>query len=130
MKTLKITLATLVLGVLFYSCTDHYVEPISIYNGEWNGTYTSEQDTGIWVVYIDQRSQITGHLHSTVTSVKSELNGTVKRTGEMKVTAGESSHGATFIGEIHEDKVSGTWENPNADLHGVWEGTRLHPEAN
>lgn len=100
------------------------VEFISIYEGVWAGTYTGPDDSGTWIMKVDSKGEISGAISSELFGINYDITGHVENSGELYMSNGETSSGATFRGYINGDTTNGTWENSAVNITGVWDGTR------
>lgn len=119
-------LLTLIIGFSIFSCSsdDDNENQTSEFQGNWNGTYTGDQDNGTWIMTIDNTGSITGTSTSNVFNQTFDVNGNVEDNGNLSVTVGNASSGATFEGTMDESTASGTWNNTSVNMNGIWEGAK------
>lgn len=119
-------LLTLIIGFSIFSCSsdDDNENQTSEFQGNWNGTYTGNQDNGTWIMTIDNTGAITGTSTSNVFNQTFDVNGNVEDNGNLSVTVGNASSGATFEGTMDESTASGTWNNTSVNMNGIWEGAK------
>ena len=112
-------------AVFSFSCSlSEHGEIKSIYEGVWTGSYTGSEDAGTWEMIVDSKGNITGSIISEVLSYDYEIIGNVENTGELYMSCGTTSSGATFTGYMFGDVTNGTWENPSVNITGEWDGRR------
>ena len=126
-KTVKTTNYGFLIWIVisFSSCSFLETEEVkSIYEGVWTGSYTGQDDYGRWKMVVDVKGSISGSIRSELFDNSFEVSGNVENSGELYMSSGETSSGATFKGLMFANSTSGTWENPVADISGVWDGMK------
>ncbi|SDG69669.1 hypothetical protein [Winogradskyella thalassocola] len=73
---------------------------------------------------VDNTGAITGISTSNVFNQTFDVNGNVEDNGNLSVTVGNASSGATFEGTMDESTASGTWNNTSVNMNGIWEGAK------
>lgn len=123
----QILLIALMIGSITLSCStddDNNDYQESEFQGEWIGTYTGDKDNGSWTAYIDSEGEVTGTTTSSVLNSSLELNGEISPSGGFTATAGTTSNGAEFKGQMSETNGSGTWVNTSQGINGTWSGNK------
>ncbi|QMU63833.1 MAG: hypothetical protein GKR88_05695 [Flavobacteriaceae bacterium] len=123
----KITLIlTLVIGFISTSCSNNNDNEtqISEFQGNWNGTYTGSEDNGNWSMNVNEEGIITGTATSTDSNDVYDVNGNVQENGNLNVTLGTVTSGATFVGTMNENTTNGTWQNTSENISGIWSGSK------
>jgi hypothetical protein len=117
-SSLTIILATF---LLFACKKDNDAQP-SQYEGNWKGVYSGDE-SGTWNININKKGVVTGSAKSNASTIY-ELNGNVTNSGSFSATAGSTSTGTTFTGQLSENNASGTWKNTLVNVKGVWSGSK------
>lgn len=127
---MKKTIWILLLSFFFVGCSkdDDNDVNTSAYAGVWLGTYSGDDDNGIWQVTISNTGEVNGTASSYVFEEQYSLSGTVTEAGVMNLTVGNASSGSTFVGQLDAENGtgSGTWVNNVVDppINGTWIGVK------
>ena len=114
---------TIVLAAfLLFACKKDNDAPPSQYEGNWKGVYSGDE-SGTWNININEEGIVTGSAKSNANKTY-ELNGNVTNSGTFSATAGSTSTGTTFTGQLSENNASGTWKNALVNVKGVWSGSK------
>lgn len=122
-KILSTTLLALMLITLFSCSKKDDVTP-SAYQGNWTGTYSGQKDNGIFSIVINSIGAVSGTTTSTNFSQTFDIKGNVSSSGQFSATAGTSTSGATFSGQMTSTSATGTWSNSSLGFSGNWTGTK------
>lgn len=98
--------------------------PYEKFQGTWTGTFSGD-DQGTWTVTIDETGTATGTLESNTMTFPFDLEGQISENGE--VNAEYFIFGVlvgTMTGIMNETTASGTWESPEQEMEGTWEGAK------
>jgi hypothetical protein len=120
-------LPILIITLFISSCSSSSDEDTSIsssFEGNWSGVYTGADDNGIWNMTVDGNGSISGTSTSKVFASTFEVSGNVQANGNLSVTVGTASSGATFVGEMRQSTASGTWNNSSLNYNGNWTGNK------
>jgi hypothetical protein len=93
-------------------------------SGEWQ-SLSSESIKGRWEVVLQRDGgELKGTLSLTGSNVfkQSDVAGTIDGSSIVLGVAREGVKLATFSAKLSEGKVSGEWDSPTAEDHGVWYG--------
>jgi len=127
MKKMKLIL-TLLIGITIFSCSNdddnNNGNTTSDFQGNWSGTFTGDEDNGTWSGTVNENRELSGTVTSDVFSVTWDANGTIQENGNVNITAGTATSGATFIGTFNATTASGTWNNTSASMNGTWSGNK------
>ena len=120
-----IFLPILILTILITSCSsDDDNSSSSIFEGNWSGQYTGNDDNGNWTVNINSDGIVSGTATSTVFSESYDINGTTSENGTLTATLGTTSAGGEFIGQLNGNSGNGTWTNTSVNYNGNWTGSK------
>ena len=128
MKKIAFLSVFIIVTLSYQSCSsnndddDDNDEPKIEFAGEWSGSYTGDLN-GIWTANISNEGIVNGTV-TTSTGQSGSLSGTVRANGLFTATAGSTTGGSDFIGNLSGDIATGTWKDRTSDLHGTWEGER------
>lgn len=125
MKKMKLIL-TLLIGLTILSCSsdDDNNNTTSQFQGDWSGTFTGDEDNGSWNATVNGNGEINGTVTSDVFSVSWDATGMVQDNGNVNISAGSATSGATFIGTMNSSSANGTWENTIENMNGTWTGNK------
>ncbi|MBX2921806.1 MAG: hypothetical protein KF746_06425 [Chitinophagaceae bacterium] len=107
---------------LLFACKKDNDNTPSQYEGNWKGIY-SGSESGTWDITINEEGVVKGIAKSNANKTY-ELNGNVTNSGSFSATAGSTSTGTTFTGQLLENDANGTWKNSFVNANGVWSGTK------
>lgn len=99
----------------------------SVFNGNWNGTYTGEEDSGAWSVLIGYDGKITGTI---ISKNKNEyiVFGIIDNKGSFEIRS-DGTPAIIFKGIFDNNTAlaSGEWinESSNPTANGAWSGGKL-----
>jgi hypothetical protein len=112
--------------VCLLSCTKSNDPTTNQFAGIWKGDYTGTGDNGSWTMNIAADGKVTGSATSVVFSQTYTVNGTVGSNGQIVITFGTASSGATFTGTLSGNSASGDWINNsrNPPYTGTWSGSK------
>ena len=100
----------------------------SAYNGNWNGTYIGETDSGAWSIIIGFDGKVTGTVISSVTKTHHIVSGVVDGKGAMEIHD-EGKPVLFFKGnlDLNTTLAAGSWENQLTDpvTGGNWNGSKF-----
>lgn len=125
MKRIVFILGFIIFVLSNQSCesdNDENTAPNSEFAGEWSGSYTGDLD-GVWAASISNEGIVSGTV-TTSTGQSGSLSGSVTSNGLFTATAGSSTGGSDFIGDVVGSSAFGTWKDRTSDLHGTWEGEK------
>jgi len=115
-------------GFLVVSCSSDdntpVVNPYEKFQGTWTGTFSGD-DQGTWIVTVDENGTATGALESNTMTFPFDLEGQISENGE--VNAEYFIYGilvGKMTGIMTETSASGTWESPEQEMEGIWEGSK------
>ncbi len=91
--------------------------------GNWSGTFTGDV-VGTWTATISENGTITGTTKVTNPTVEAVLNGNVSAEGKFTATAGTTTLGYNFDGQLNGNSGGGTWKNSSGTQNGDWSGTK------
>ncbi len=112
----------LTLCLLISACSKDDNEAPSPFEGEWSGVFTGA-DSGSWKATISSSGNITATTNSEEFGYYS-AKGKISPDGDVTLTFGSVSTGATFTGTFSETSAQGNWVNNsgNNDMTGKWRG--------
>lgn len=118
-----VILTTLILFGCFTSCTtdENELRTPEDYTGIWTGEYTGDE-TGTWVVNIDNSGVVTGNATSDVDTYI--ITGNIQPDGVISATVGDADSGAVWNGTAINGNVTGVWTNHSYDLIGDFNGRK------
>ncbi|HRQ49929.1 MAG TPA: hypothetical protein PLR74_05295 [Agriterribacter sp.] len=123
MKMVNYLAIVLMAFVLFACKKDNDNKPEAFqYQGHWKGVYSGDEG-GTWDISIDNKGVVKGTAKSNA-NTPYELNGNVTNSGSFSATAGATSTGTAFTGQLSENNANGTWKNMALNVTGVWSGTK------
>ncbi len=117
-----IYLLLILFGLSIYSCSKDD-DNSSELAGNWSGTFTGDV-VGTWTATISESGVVSGTTMVTSVSIVAVLNGNVNPDGKFTATAGTTSLGYNFNGQLSGSSGSGTWENSAKTQSGSWSGTK------
>jgi hypothetical protein len=123
MKKILFYLLTLCLLIIASSCSkDDNETPDSPFKGEWNGVFSGD-DTGSWEATISANGTIIATTFSEEFG-NYTAEGKISADGDVSLTFGSVSTGATFTGTFSETSAQGKWVNNSGydDIIGKWRG--------
>ena len=105
-------------------CNGFDCKGVERFAGKYSGTY-SGSEWGDWNLTVDETGEILGRALDKSYNEWDVLIGTISISGNLVLTQGFSSSGATFKGKINEStgKIQGTWENKYYGDSGTFVGT-------
>jgi hypothetical protein len=123
---MKKLIAFFLCSSIIFACSKQSNDHNFQFAGNWQGTYSGNDDHGTWKVDIDQNGIAKGSATSLVISETFQLTGTETDQGLIALTFGTATSGGSFTGTINGDKASGTWENKitNPIFSGTWSGKK------
>lgn len=121
MKKYLFYLLTLCLLISACSKDDNETQD-SPFKGEWSGVFTGD-DSGYWQATISANGNITATTNSEEFGYYS-AKGKISPDGDVTLTFGSVSTGATFTGTFTETAAQGNWVNNSGynDMTGKWRG--------
>ena len=115
-------LILILLNFSIYSCSKDD-DNSSELAGNWSGTFSGDV-IGTWSATISESGVVTGTTMVTSFSIEAELNGNVSSDGKFTATAGTTSLGYIFDGQLNGSTGSGTWKNASGTQSGNWSGVK------
>jgi len=115
-------LILILLNFSIYSCSKDD-DNSSQLAGNWSGTFSGDV-IGTWSATISESGKVTGKTVVTSFSIEAELNGNVNSDGKFTATAGTTSLGYIFDGQLDASTGSGTWKNSSNTQTGSWSGIK------
>lgn len=121
---MKITLIFFGMLLLLQSCSKD--NDTSTFKGNWKGKYSGASDAGTFKFSIDANSMASGSVTSTVFVQTFAGTGIVTNNGQLTLTFGTVTSGATFEGLLSGANATGTWVNNSSVVSytGTWSGTK------
>jgi len=119
----KTILVLLTICVVLAACSkDKDSTPDSPFKGEWTGVFNGD-DSGSWEAIISTNGDITATTYSEEYG-NYTAKGKVSPEGDVTLTFGTVSTGATFTGVFSETSAKGKWVNSSGDyeITGNWRG--------
>ncbi|OAQ42114.1 hypothetical protein A5893_03085 [Pedobacter psychrophilus] len=123
-KILSITLLACLVLTLFSCSKKDDTTSTSVYQGNWIGTYSGNNDRGVFSIVVSSTGSISGNTTSTPYSQSFDVKGSVSNSGQFTATAGSSSSGSTFTGQMSSTTATGTWSNTSLGFSGTWTGSK------
>ncbi len=117
-----IYLLLILFSLSIYSCSKDD-DSSSELTGNWIGTFTGDI-VGTWTATISESGVVTGTTMVTSPPVGAVLNGNVNPDGKFTATAGSTSLGYNFTGQLTGNSGGGTWKNSSGTQSGDWSGTK------
>ena len=115
-------LLLIILSFSIYSCSKDD-DNSSELAGNWGGTFSGDV-IGTWTATISENGVVTGTTMVTSLSIEALLNGNVSSDGKFTATAGTTSLGYKFDGQLNGSTGSGTWKNSSGTQSGDWSGNK------
>jgi hypothetical protein len=123
MKRLLIVFSAIAM-LFILSCKKDSQSYSSPFEGNYKGDYMGAGDDGTFKFLVDSAGNISGTVTSTAYDTTFQGTGTVATNGQLTVTIGAITSGATFIGTMRKSDVSGTWVNQSYNGNGTWGGAK------
>jgi hypothetical protein len=122
MKRRGIYFLLIFLSFSIYSCSkdDDTTNDLA---GNWSGTFSGDV-IGTWEATMSESGAVTGKTVTNVLSIEAVLNGNVSPDGKFTATAGTTSLGYIFDGQLNGDSGGGTWKNSSGSQNGNWTGNK------
>lgn len=117
-----IYLILILLSFSIYSCSKDDDNSTEL-AGNWSGTFTGDV-VGTWTATISENGIITGTTKVTNPTVEAALNGNVSAEGKFTATAGTTTLGYNFDGQLNGNSGGGTWKSKSGTQNGSWSGTK------
>ena len=100
----------------------------SVFNGNWNGTYIGDNDSGAWSILAGYDGKVTGTIISSVSKAEHIVSGVVDIKGSIEfMTEGKPAIIFKGILDINNTLAYGNWVNEMDDPNtsGPWNGSKL-----
>jgi len=119
---------TLLLLISFFLACDYepiqiIENPINEFEGLWSGSFEGD-DNGTWTFSIEDSGQVSGSLTSKDDNLIYALSGSVNSFGRLELLINLNSNVGSFVGNLNNGFLSGTFQNSDDNKEGVFSGRK------